>query len=216
MVANIISRIEDAGRRAHVAEQLKHPGLSCITDVRWFPAMCPDGIKWGAMNTRVRGMRRQSAFGCLLSHFHVLQQCYLNGLDALIFEDDFLPMPGFALDIPTELGADMYYPGWITWGAEHVETPVTADWHRRAGFAGTHAYFVPHNRLLKVLAWYEKDPWQVQIDNALSTANAAGKLDMVFKSGPRIVQNPQLVTTIGNAPHQSDINFAYQFIKNPF
>jgi hypothetical protein len=131
MVAHIISRIEDASRRAHVAEQLRHPGLSAITEVRWFAAMCPDGIKWGAMNTRVRGMRRQSAFGCLLSHFHVLQQCYLNGLDALIFEDDFLPMPGFVLDIPTELGADMYYPGWITWGAEHAETPVTADWHRR-------------------------------------------------------------------------------------
>jgi hypothetical protein len=210
--AYIISRLRDEGRQQWAAAQMD---ALCL-DYRFFPAMCPDGVRWGSLNSRVRGTRRQTAFGCLLSHYHALQDAYLNESDALIFEDDFLPMPDFAFnfaDLPT---ADMYFFGWITWGAEPKTTPVNEQWHRRESFAGTHCYFVPYNRLQKVLTWFDRSKWDVQIDNAWSNDQAAGRLDLLFKSGPRVIQNTNLGSTIGNNPHPKDVDFAKSFLTKQF
>ena len=210
--AYVISRLHDERRQDWVERQMRALKL----DFRYFPAMSPDGIRWGSLNSRVRGTRRQTAFGCLLSHYHALQDAYLNETDALIFEDDFLPMPDFAFDFTDLPKADMYFFGWITWGGEPKTTPVTEQWHRRESFAGTHCYFVPYDRLLGVLDWFKRSKFDVQIDNAWSNDQAAGKLNIVFKSGPRVIQNTDLCSTIGNPPHPKDVDFAKTFLTKQF
>ncbi len=208
--AYIISRIGDFERQRWAIDQADQLGVS----YRFFPAMQPDGVRWGALNTRVRGMRKNGAFGCLLSHYHVLQDALLNDTDALIFEDDLLPMPGFAFDFNDLPPADMYFFGWITWGAEAKVTPVTEQWHKRDNFAGTHCYFVPYDRIQRVLAWFERSKWDLQIDNLLATDQ--GAISLLFKSGPRVLQNTELGTTIGNRAHQTDVEFAKPFLHKPF
>jgi len=208
--AYIISRVGDFERQRWATDQALRLGV----DFRFFPAMQPDGHRWGPLNTRLRGMRKNGAFGCLLSHYHVLQDALLNGQDALVFEDDLLPMPGFAFDFTDLPPADMYYFGWITWGAPAKIEPVTEQWHKRSNFAGTHCYFVPHGRIQKVLDWYNRSKWDLQIDNLLATDQ--GALDLLFKSGARVVQNTELGTTIGNRAHQSDVDFAKPFLTKPF
>ena len=208
--AYIISRLCDERRQQWAAAKMYAFNL----DYRFFPAMQPDGIRWGALNTRVRGMRKNGAFGCLLSHYHVLQDAYLNRSDALIFEDDFLPMPDFAFDFTNLPPADMYFFGWITWGAEAKVTPVTEQWHKRDNFAGTHCYFVPYERIQKVLAWFERSKWDLQVDNLLATDQ--GAISLLFKSGPRVLQNTELGTTIGNRAHQADVEFAKPFLHKHF
>jgi hypothetical protein len=215
MVAHVITRLQDEQRRAHAFANLTLPSIQkVIKRVVWHPALVPDGLKWGAMNTRVRGMRKQAAFGCMLSHYQALQMCHLNGLDAWIFEDDFFPMPGLELYRPEIEGVDMFFWGWITWGGESEQIALTDDWHLRTGFAGTHAYFVPHERIERILEWFGRNPWTHQIDNALCHAMRDGQLTLAFKSGPRFLQNTELATTIGNSPHPNDVIFAEKFLHS--
>lgn len=208
VTAYIINRVKDVERRQWCEAQMD---ALCL-EYRFFPAICPDGIKWGALNSRVRGMRRQTAFGCYLSHMHVLKDALLNGTGALIFEDDFLPMPGFRFDFETlPAGYDGYFFGWITWGDTPTTTPINDQWHERSGFAGTQCYYVPKNRVATIVRALDADSMTLQYDHALTILMREKKLRFAFKSGPRVLQQTDFPSTIGNAPHRSDIDFKNQF-----
>lgn len=213
MVAYVINRTKDVERRQWVNAQMD---ALCL-EYRFFPAMCPDGIKWGAVNSRVRGMRRQTAFGCYLSHMHVLKDALLNETGALIFEDDFLPMPAFAFDFKTlPEGYDAYFFGWITWGDTPTIKAINEDWHERSGFAGTHCYYVPKDRVAAIVRALDGDSMTLQYDHALTIMMREKKLRFAFKSGPRVIQQTDFPSTIGNAPHRSDIDFKNKFFTPQF
>jgi hypothetical protein len=179
--------------------------------------MCPDGIRWGAVNSRVRGMRRQTAFGCYLSHLHVIKDAYLNGTGALIFEDDFLPMPGFSFDFNSlPKGYDAYFFGWITWGDSPTVKEIDGQWHERSGFAGTHCYYIPKDRVAHFMNVLDADQMTLQYDHALTVKMREGRLKLAFKSGSRVIQQTDFPSTIGNAPHRSDIDFKNQFFTPQF